>query len=230
MKRNRHAFTLIEMVVAMAVMLMVAMIIGTAGKIFYDDYRRSVRATGRLKEYMAIDRIWDGAVRNAVPFKWTDDEGASRFVFEGGNDTLMFTALRRSDGASAGALMFIRLRLEDSDLVAYYSGYPRPPWDEEYQDKSDEYFRREVLASGVSAVSFQYAETGESEDAEIEWLDSWEEDEHAAIPLAIRMTLQWNDGRREHWLRRTCGTSLHSTFGYRSGPESSADAAGGTAR
>lgn len=226
MRQNKHPFTLIEMVVAMAVMLMVAMIIGTAGKIFYDDYRRAVRTTSRLGEYMAIDRIWDGAVRNAVPFKWTDEEGVSRFVFEGKSDTLMFTALRRADGAAPGALVFIRLRLEDGELAAYYSFYPRPPWDDEYQEDDPEHFTREVLASGVAAVSFQYAEVGESEDAEIEWLDEWDEDEHAAIPLAIRMTLEWNDGRREYWLRRTCGTALHSTFGNRLGPEYSANAAG----
>ena len=75
-------------------------------------------------------------------------------------------------------------------------------------------------------MSFQYAEVGETEDAEIEWLDEWDEDEHAAIPLAIRMTLEWKDGRREYWLRRTGGSSLHSTFGYRQGPENSANARG----
>ena len=220
MRSSRRNFTLVEMVVAMAVMMMVAMIIGSAGKVFYDGYSRSMRATNRLKEYMAIDRIWDGAVRNAVPFKWTDEEGNSRFVFEGETDTLLFTALRRADGAAPGALIFIRLRLEEEELAAYYSYYPRPPWDDEY-DENPEYFTREVLASGVSSVSFQYAEVGESEDAELEWLDVWEEDEHAAIPLAIRMTLEWRDGRKESWLRRTCGVSLHSTFGYRQGPENS---------
>ena len=223
-RRNKNSFTLIEIVVAMAVMMMVAMIIGTSGKIFYDDYRRVARATGRLGEYMAIDRVWDGAVRNAVPFTWTDAEGTSRFVFEGTNDTLMFTALRRADGDAPGALVFIRIRLEDDKLMIRYSYYPRPPWDEEYQEDDPEYFKSEVLAEGVASVSFQYAETGETEDAEIEWLDTWEEDEHAAIPLAIRMTVQWRDGRREHWLRRTCGASLHSTFGYRLGPEESANA------
>jgi len=217
---NRQNFTLIEMVVAMAVMMMVAMIIASAGKIFYDGYNRAVRATGRLREYMAIDRIWDGAVRNAVPFKWVDSEGVSRFVFEGEQDTLIFTALRRADDQAPGALIFIRLRLEEEELVAYYSYYPRPPWDDEY-DEDPQYFTREVIASNIAAVTFQYAEVGESEEEEIEWFDVWEEDEHAAIPLAIRMTVEWKDGRKEYWLRRTAGTSLHSSFGVRLPPENS---------
>ena len=222
-RRIEHAFTLVEMVVAMAVMLMVAMIIGSAGKIFHDGYNRAVRATGRLREYTAIDRIWDGAVRNAVPFEWTDEEeGTSRFVFEGEPDTLMFTALRRADGDTPGALIFIRLRLEEEELVAYYSYYPRPPWDDQYDEDPDG-FSREVVAANVASISFQYAEEGDSDEAEIEWYDSWDEDEHNAIPLAIRMTVEWKDGRKEYWLRRTAGSSLHSSFGYRQAPPSNTD-------
>ena len=224
-RRIEHSFTLVEMVVAMAVMLMVAMIIGSAGKIFHDGYNRAVRATDRLREYTAIDRIWDGAVRNAVPFKWTDDEGESRFVFEGEPYTLMFTALRRADGDTPGALIFIRLRLEEEELVAYYSYYPRPPWDDEY-DENPEFFTREVIASNIAAVTFQYAEVGETEEEEIEWFDEWDEDEHAAIPLAIRMTVEWKDGRKEYWLRRTAGNSLHGTFGKRLPPSESNAAKG----
>ena len=222
---NKKNFTLIEMVVAMAVMLMVAMIIGSAGKIFYDGYNRAVRATGRLQEYMAIDRIWDGAVRNAVPFKWVDSEGVSRFVFAGEPDTVMFTSLRRADDQAPGALIFIRLRLEDEELVAYYSFYPRPPWDDEY-DEDPRYFTREVIAANIASIAFQYAEESESDEAEVEWFDVWDEDEHAAIPLAIRMTVEWKDGRREYWLRRTAGTSLHSSFGVRQPPSGSTSNSG----
>ena len=221
-KPTEHSFTLVEVVVAMAVMLMVAMIIGSAGKIFHDGYNRAVRATDRLREYMAIDRIWDGAVRNAVPFEWTDEEGESRFVFEGEPDTLMFTALRRADGETPGALIFIRLRLEEEELVAYYSYYPRPPWDDEY-DEDPESFTREVIATNIASISFQYAEESDSDEAEIEWFDIWEEDEHEAIPLAIRMTVEWKNGRKEYWLRRTAGSSLHSSFGYRTAPTAATD-------
>ena len=224
-RRIENSFTLVEMVVAMAIMMMVAMIVGSAGKLFYDSYSGAQRTSARLKEYMAIDRLWDGAIRNAVPFKWKDEDGNSRFVFAGENDTLMFTTLRRADGDAPGALMFIRIKLEEDELVAYYSYYPRPPWDDEY-DENPEFYTREVIAANVAAVTFQYAEVGEEEDAEIEWFDEWDEDEHAAIPLAIRMTVEWKNGRKEYWLRRTAGNSLHGTFGYRLPPSESTGAKG----
>ena len=223
---RRNPFTLVEIVVAMAIMTVVALIIGSASAIFYNSYRRSVQSGERLREYLAIDRVCDTGIRNMVPFRWRDSDNESRFVFSGETERLLFTALRRADGDAPSALVFIRLRLEEDKLVACYSFYPRPPWDEEYQEDDPESFDREVLATGVSAVSFQYAEVGETENDEIEWLDEWDEDEHAAIPLAIRMTLEWKDGRREYWLRRTGGSSLHSTYGYRQGPENSANAKG----
>ena len=113
---KRYRFTLIEMVVAMAVMVVVAMIIGTASATFYNAYMRSVRNVNHLETCIKIDRIFDSLVRNAVPFKWNDEENTSRFVFEGNADSLLFTALRRSYGKDMGGLLFVRL------LVKYARG------------------------------------------------------------------------------------------------------------
>lgn len=206
----KRTFTLIEMVVAMAVMVVVAMIIGTASATFYNAYTRSVRTVEHLETCLKIDRIFDSLVRNAVPFKWLDEENTSRFVFEGNADTLLFTALRRSYGKDAGGLVFIRLLVEDEQLIAEYSASPILPWAEAEEDRGIE---REVLAKNISSITFQYAEFDDEEG--IEWLETWEEDDHEAIPLAIRMTVEWIDGRREYWLRRTAGNSKESSFGYR---------------
>ena len=62
---------------------------------------------------------------------------------------------------------------------------------------------------------FQKAEPETEEEEDVEWLETWEEDEHEAIPLAIRMTVEWTDGRKEYWLRRTAGNAKETTFGYR---------------
>ena len=59
---NKRNFTLIEMVVAMAVMVVVAMIIGTAGATFYNAYMRSARSINRLETCLAIDRIFDSLI------------------------------------------------------------------------------------------------------------------------------------------------------------------------
>ncbi len=201
-------FTLLEVVVAMSIMVLVALIIGTASAAFYNGYRRSVRITEQLKRYQAIDQLMDQNVRNLVPFKWRDELNASRFVFEGKIDSLHFTALRKVNAGGRGALLFIRLRVEEEQLIAEYSSYPRLPWEQE----GAQIYTREVLADNVREVRFRYAEQGSDE---IEFYDDWVEDDHASTPLAIQMTVEWLDGSKEQWLRRTAGSAANNTFGIR---------------
>ena len=224
----RRYFTLFEVVVAMMVMGVVAMIIGTAGATFYNGYRRSVSNVEHLECCIMIDRIFDTLIRNAVPFKWPDEDNTSRLVFNGTADTLLFTALRRSYGGDSGAIVFVRLFVEDDQLIAAYSSSPMLPWSED----DEQGVEREVIAKNVASVTFQYAEF--DEDNAIEWQESWEEEEHDTLPLAVRMTVEWLDGRKEYWLRRTAGNSQESTFGYRALPTDEAQSGnrrtGGTQR
>ena len=212
---RRNPFTLVEIVVAMAIMTVVALIIGSASAIFYNSYRRSVQSGERLREYLAIDRVCDTGIRNMVPFRWRDSNNESRFVFSGETERLLFTALRRADGDTPGGLIFIRLSLEENDLIAEYSFYPRLPWAEEEDDAEIGEFRREVLARNVSSISFLYAEESGEDDHSLEWLEVWDEEEHDAIPLAIQITVEWLDGTREQWLRRAAGVAGRSRFGVR---------------
>ena len=203
-------FTLVELVCAMLVMMVVALVIGTAGSSFYNGYRRSNEAVAKLKERMAIDRVWDAALVNMVPFKWKDDNNETRYVFEGKNDELLLTTLRRVYGNDPSALTFIRFKVEDEKLVAIYSNDPILPWEEE---EPSAVTQTEVIAQNVSNISFQYAEQAEAN--EIEWFEEWEEEEHTNLPLAIRMTVEWKNGTKEYWLRRTCGVNYNSNFGNR---------------
>lgn len=210
-RANKQCFTLVEMAIAMAVLVVVALIIGTASATFYNGYRRSVKVTERLKTCQAIDRLMDQNVRNLIPFKWNDELNSSRFVFEGKSDSLHFTTLRRTYGSDRGALLFVRIRVENDELIAEYSSYPRLPW----EDEGAQEYAREVIATKVRGVRFLYGEQG---DDGIEFEESWEEDDHESTPLAIQMTVEWLDGTSEQWLRRTAGSSSNSTFGNRATP------------
>ena len=214
--KHKSNFTLVELVCAMLVMMVVALVIGTAGSSFYNGYRRSAEATAKLKERMAIDRVWDSALANMLPFKWKDDNNESRYVFEGKSDELLLTTLRRVYGNDPSALVFIRFKVDDEKLIAEYSDYPFLPWEE---DEPSAVTRKEVIAENVSHISFQYADR--DEENEIEWLEEWEEEEHQNLPLAIRMTVEWKNGVKEYWLRRTCGVNYNSTFGNRAAATSS---------
>ena len=107
--------------------------------------------------------------------------------------------------------MFIRFKVEDEKLVAVYSNYPMLPWEE---DEPSAVTQTEVIAENIAAISFQYAE--QDDNSEIEWFEEWDEEEHNNLPLAIRMTVEWKNGTKEYWLRRTCGVNYNSNFGNRS--------------
>ena len=211
--RNRRHFTLIELVVSIALLVVIASITAMSAATFYQGYQRSLRVTERLQELMAIDALMDTHVRNAIPFQWPDEEGTSRYLFDGAEDRLHFTTLRRSYGSRPGSLLFIRVFVEDDELIAEYSPYPRFPWQEEESENTP--WTREVLARDVKQVTFAYAENSTETEGGVEFLETYLEEDNTSLPLAIRMTVEWNDGRTEQWLRRVAASSANSSFGVR---------------
>ena len=170
--RKKGFFTLVEIIVAMAIMIFVALIIASASMTFYNAWQRSVRISERLKTYQTIDRIMDTCVRNMIPFTWRDEDlNQERVVFKGEPDNIHFVALRRAYRNDKGALIFLRIRVENEQLIAEYSQYPRFQWNEEETEQNS--YTREVLADRVRSVSFRYAT---EENDELVWDDTWEED------------------------------------------------------
>lgn len=222
--RKKSFFTLVEIIVAMAIMIFVALIIASASMTFYNAWQRSVRISERLKTYQTIDRIMDTCVRNMIPFTWRDEDlNQERVVFKGEPDNIHFVALRRAYRNDKGALIFLRIRVENEQLIAEYSQYPRFQWNEEETEQNS--YTREVLADRVRSVSFRYAT---EENDELVWDDTWEEDLNInvaqtnprpaisnstrtfLIPIAVQMTVEWTDDRKEIWLRRTAGNSKNT--------------------
>ena len=226
-------FTLVELVAAMAIMIFVALIIGTASAAFFNAWKRSARVTDRLKVCQNIDRVMDVCVRNLIPFSWKDEDEVERVVFQGDLEELFFVSRRRAVEGDDSAFLFIRLKVnEDQQLVAEYSTFPRFPWDEENKYE----MQTEVLAENVVSIRFLYARM-DGDEEEIVWDEDWEEYDPEAmqddpnnvqmIPLAIQMTVEWQDGSKEVWLRRTAGNSRYTRLGSGSGlPRSEAAAAG----
>ena len=211
---KKSPFTLVEMVVAMGILLLVATLIGTASTMFYRAYNRSVKHTEKMKEYTAIDQVMDQCVRNAIPFKWKnqDKNNQTQYIFQGDPEFVIFPALRRSHANDTGALIFVRLRLLEDQLVAEYSPYPLIPWELEENDNPERY-TREVLTKNVQSISFLYAER--DSEGNIEFVDEWVEDDHNGIPLAIQIEIEWKDGHKERWLRRTAGSAANASYGNR---------------
>lgn len=207
---RRSNFTLMELVAATGIMLAIAGIIAFASRSFFRALASAERVSAQLQVYLNIDQLMDGCFRNMIPFNWeTTDVNDDTFqVFMGEEDMIHFTTLRRSYDDNSGNLFFVRVFVEDEQLIAEYSKFPRLPW---YDDDDDVMpYDREVLATNVDRISFMYAG---AQDSMIKWLDVWDREEYDFIPLAVQMTVEWKDGTEERWLRRTAASGGNSVYG-----------------
>ena len=207
---RRSYFTLMELVAAAGIMLSVAGIIAFASRSFFRALASAERVSAQLQVYLNIDQVMDGCFRNMIPFNWeTTDVNDDTFqVFDGLEDSIHFTTLRRSYDDIGGNLFFVRVYVDNDELIAEYSKFPRLPWYDDDEDLMP--YDREVLATDVDEISFLYAG---AEDSTIVWLDEWDREEYDFIPLAVQMTVKWKDGTEECWLRRTAASGGNSVYG-----------------
>ena len=207
---RRSYFTLMELVAAAGIMLSVAGIIAFASRSFFRALASAERVSAQLQVYLNIDQVMDGCFRNMIPFNWeTTDVNDDTFqVFDGLEDSIHFQTLRRSYDDIGGNLFFVRVYVEDDELIAEYSKFPRLPWYDDDEDLMP--YDREVLATDVDRISFLYAGNNGST---VLWLEEWDRERYDFIPLAVQMTVEWKDGTEEYWLRRTAASGGNSVYG-----------------
>lgn len=204
---RRWAFTLIELIVASAILVLLLGMLFAAGNGITRSWSRLQVEEARFEEVMELDRVLDNIFSNTVPFHWRDKDMKPVPMFQGGPESVRLTYRHTANAPGEGALRFVTLSVKDGLLLAQYSDRPRLDWEE-----SSAPVQESVLAKGVASVDFQYADW--DQDNGIVWTPEWDPDsERQDIPLAIMLTLHWEDGRRETWLRRTAGNSQFERWG-----------------
>lgn len=213
--RGVRRFTLVELVVAIAIFASITMLAGFAMISVRDNWRRTHDRAERLDKMLKIDRLVESSFRNVIPFTWPERESPDRHeipVFRGTEDEVTFAYMHRINKSDLGAIRFIRLYLDDGRLIAEYRKTPITI------DEDGGELRTEVISEDLASLSFSYADYDDA--GEIEWLDEWERDPEDKskkndMPVAMRMTVEWEDESTETWLRRTAGSGLHESLGVR---------------
>ena len=208
MRRTGKSFTLIEIVVAVALFAVVSSIIAMALASFQKSYDQVSRLSAKLERNRALDRIAEH-LGNAIPFAWpnADEDDAEQLVFDGKSDELWFTARARAGADGKGALRFFRLYLDEDKLLCDTRDLPLLPW----LAPGEQPCRTETIADNVERLTFTYADY--DDDDELEWLEEWDqldEDYENRLPPAIRMTVEFRNGESVTVLRRTAGIAAFS--------------------
>jgi hypothetical protein len=205
--KKKSNFTLLEMVLAIAIFAMMMLTIGTGMFSIQQTWSKMSKKNKMINMYQILDRVFDTTFRNCIPFTWADDNFQQRSVFAGNNDECVLAYSHRITSTSGGGIRFLKLSLKNGNLIAAYSQFSILYWNENKIG-----IQEEVLATGIKTISFLYASR---EDNEIVWLDDWDEENNQNIPLAIQVTVGWNDGTSEQWLRRTAGAGKFESYGKR---------------
>ena len=209
MKKTKSPFTLVEVIIALGIFAVVSLLIATTLFTMQRSWSRIKKQTKSLKAYQTIDRVVDYAFRNAIPFKWQDKNLKNSLVFKGDSNEVILAYLHRVTNIKKGGIRFIKLVLENDNLVAYYRHTPVLYW---LKEDSASTCQKEVIAHDVENLSFLYAERDENG---ITWSTDWNEAIEKNIPLGIQMTIKFKDGRKVSWLRRTAGNSFETEYGKR---------------
>lgn len=179
MRRHRarilkpNGFTLVEILLAMTIMSIITLIVGSVFRLGINAWERGESETGQTQKLRILSGLISQQIKSAYPY-WMNIEGENGVIFEGESDSLMFvTAL--ADSSISG---FKWVRYFYKDGVLYYNEGQLP--DKEFHDKiSDD---EEVFDPEIGKVTFSYFSPEEEE-----WLDSWESGE--SFPEAVRVKI-----------------------------------------
>lgn len=207
---KRMLFTLVELIAAMAVLALIGSAAAAALAGFQRSHNKVAVLSERLERNRKLDKLAE-FMGNTIPFFWRDetDDDQEHLVFDGKADELYFTAMRLPNSQGRGAFIFIRVYVnEDDQLACDYKDTPLLPW-LEMDEQSN--FKTVILAENVAALTFTYADY--DDDDEIEWLEVWDQEDSTyedRLPAAVGFTIEFENGERLSYLRRTAGLSAFS--------------------
>ncbi len=206
--RKTH-FTLVEIVLAIAILLMIVGIAMLALSSAEQTLRKVKTVNHRLQQYQAIDRLVNRAFKNAIYFTWPDKNSRQQLLFDGQAHALFLCYLHRISPNSHSALRFLKLYLENQQLIAEYSDTPLLP-----EDENSPTVKREIIASGISEITFLYAKVNPQSQT-VNLLDHWDTQQEHYIPAGIQLQIKWENGQSERWFRRTAGAGYSQQRGRR---------------
>jgi len=204
--KKHGGYTLLEMMISISIFLMIMLTVGMGSISIQKTWQRVQKHSNNLKIYQMIDRAVSSSFKNAVPFNWRDDDGSTKTIFAGEENRVSFAYLHRMNRLSEGGIRFLKLFEEEGNLVVEYRNTPLLPWGDDSAN-----VKREILSENVKSISFSYAYR---DNGNLTWTSIWEEQGYR-IPLAIQLTVEWESGDVEQWLRRTAGNGLREALSVR---------------
>jgi len=166
-------FTLVEVIIAIVILSLVTLIIGSGFRLGINAWERGGKETNEIQKYRVLYGLIAGQIKSAYPYKMKiDDEKV--VIFKGGSDSIMFVTV--SNDSYFRGFKWIRYTYKDGAL-SYKEGILPDKKIFETTSGNDE-----VIESKIGEVKFSYL----ASDAE-EWQDSWDMGDN--LPSAVMLKI-----------------------------------------
>jgi len=207
--KKRRNFTLLEMIISMFIFSIVVLIIATGIFSIEKTWNVVTKKSEQLTTLRTLDQIFSSSIRNAVPFTWPNANFVEESIFIGNSDSVTFAYLHRIISEQQGGIRFINFYLDENGrLIAGYKKTPILTWNNSTQEN----ISTEVIATDINSISFLYASVDQRNN--LTWLNQWD-NKNPNIPAAIQIEIDFKNGEKERWLRRTAGSGKYESYGQR---------------
>jgi general secretion pathway protein J len=202
--RGEAGFTLIELVVSLALLvLMLALINGAFG--FGLRAWEMTEEVERTQSVEAFRNMLDQRLAEALPLMSSDERGILRFAFSGRPDELSFVTPMPARGGLPAGLYQATLRLTGARRLALelqpLVSANRPAAGEGH---------RPVLLEGVTGFAVRYYGSPDGR-AEPHWADQWQG--RSALPQLVAVEVGFAAGDRRRWAPFTAELRLRTAAG-----------------
>ncbi len=207
--KKRQNFTLLEMIISMFIFSIVVLIIATGIFSIEKTWNVVTKKSEQLNTLRTLDQIFSGSIRNAIPFTWPNTNFVEQSIFVGNSNSVTFAYLHRIISGDQGGIRFITFSLDENGrLIAGYKKTPILTWNNSTQEN----ILTEVIATDISSISFLYASIDQQNN--LTWVNQWNTN-NPNIPAAIQIEIDFKNGEKERWLRRTAGSGKYESYGQR---------------
>jgi general secretion pathway protein J len=185
----QSGFTLIEVMLALALTGMLLGLLSTGAYIVAEDWNRnSDSLDANLDDAVAILQI-DRALQGAFPHSYTNEDTLTRQIYFTGEDDFVSWVSAVSPQRTPGLTAWELFTVDDEGvylaLALAYSDNPA--------ERLSESEPQLILPGYAAEFSYLYEELDESK----RWRDDWEAEEYLGLPLAVYVRFEPDDRDRE---------------------------------
>ena len=186
MIRRQSGFTLLEVVLAMAITALVMVLLYSALRVGYRSEEKGSKKQQLSQRIRAsTDRLaW--LISGAYPYKMLRRDKEDRVLFEGGSDRLLMVTTSvdafSEEIADKDGLKVIMIAIGERGLSAAEA--PFINYDDDLPPDLVEY----VFEPDAESIRFEYMDAGEDGDEKL-WSDSWSTEDTNYLPVAVKATL-----------------------------------------